>query len=241
MHGSRELVARFCAVLNGAPLADDVEVLLFPPVGHLAGFAAGLESARVTLGAQDLHVETEGAYTGEISGPMIGDLGGRWVLVGHSERRTGRRESNELVARKFAAALSAGLAPIACVGESLEEREAGFAGEVVRRQLDAVLDVVGAAGVSRGAIAYEPVWAIGTGKTASPEQAEDMHGFIREAIEQLDAATARSVRILYGGSVKPGNAAELFGRENIDGGLIGGASLDPDGFLEIVAAASNRW
>ena len=240
MYGSKERVARFCAALDGASLAGDVEVLLFPPVGYLAGFVAGLESTHVGLGAQDLHVEPEGAYTGEISGRMIGDLGGRWVLVGHSERRTGRGESNELVARKYAAALSAGLTPVVCVGESLDEREAGFAHEVVYRQLEAVLDVVGAAGLNRGAVAYEPVWAIGTGRTASPEQAENMHGFIREAIGRVDEATGRSVRILYGGSVKPDNAAELFAQGNIDGGLVGGASLEPDSFLKIVAATLNR-
>ncbi len=240
MYGSMERVERFCSALNRAPSGDDVEVLLFPPVGYLQGFVAGLGSARVELGAQDLHVEPEGAYTGETSGRMIRDLGGRWVLVGHSERRAGRGESDELVARKYAAALHAGLAPIVCVGESLDDREAGFAQEVVRRQLDAVVAAVGAEGLGRGAVAYEPVWAIGTGRTATPEQAENMHGFIREAIDDVDETTGRTVRILYGGSVKADNAAELFAQPNIDGGLIGGASLEPDSFLGIVAAAGNR-
>ena len=240
MYGSRERAARFCAALNEAAPAGDVEVLLFPPVGYLQGFVAGLGSTLVGLGAQDLHVAAEGAYTGEISGRMIRDLGGQWVLVGHSERRTGRGESDELVAQKYIAALDAGLTPIVCVGESLDEREAGRAGEVVRRQVGAVLDAAGAAGLSCGAVAYEPVWAIGTGRTATPEQAENMHGFIRETIAREDAVTARSLRILYGGSVKPGNAAELFAQPNIDGGLIGGASLEPGGFLSIAAAAQDR-
>ena len=240
MYGSMERMARFCAALNGARLDTGAEVLLFPPVGYLQGFVAGLEATPVELGAQDLHVEPEGAYTGEISGRMISDLGGRWVLVGHSERRTGRGESDELVARKCAAALSAGLAPIVCVGESLEEREAGFAREVVCRQLEAVLDVVGAAGLGRGAVAYEPVWAIGTGRTATPDQADGMHEAIREAIVRVDRAAGGSVRILYGGSVKPENAAELFAKGNIDGGLIGGASLEPDSLLKIVAAMPVR-
>lgn len=238
MFGSRELCARFCAALNGASLAGDVEVLLFPPVGYLPGLVAGLDSTRVQLGAQDLHIEPEGAYTGEISGRMIRDLGGRWVLVGHSERRSGRGESDELVAHKYVAALSAGLTPIVCVGESIGERETGRAEEVVGRQVAAVLEAAGAAGLNRGAVAYEPVWAIGTGRTATPEQAEQMHGFIRGAIEKEDSATGRSVRILYGGSVKPDNAAELFEQPDIDGGLIGGASLEPGSFLNLIAAAS---
>ncbi|MDE0063817.1 MAG: triose-phosphate isomerase [Gammaproteobacteria bacterium] len=240
MHGSMERVDRFCTALSRAPAGDGVEVLLFPPVGYLQGFAAGLKSTCVELGAQDLHVEPEGAYTGEVSGRMIRELGGRWALVGHSERRTGRGETDAQVARKCVAALNSGLNPIVCVGESLDERESGFAQEVVRRQLEAVLDAVGAAGLGGGAVAYEPVWAIGTGRTATPEQAEGMHRFIREAIVNVDKATGASVRILYGGSVKPDNAAELFAQPNIDGGLIGGASLEPESFLGIVAAVRNR-
>ena len=240
MHGSSERVARFCAALRRAPLDGGVQVLLFPPVCYLQALVAGLRSANVECGAQDLHTEPEGAYTGEVAGPMIGDLGGRWVLVGHSERRAGRGETSDLVARKYVAASSAGLSPIVCVGESLQERETGVAEQAVRRQLEAVVDVVGAAGLRLGAVAYEPVWAIGTGRTATPEQAEHMHGFIRGVIENADAATGRSVRILYGGSVKPDNAAELFAQRNVDGGLIGGASLDVDQYLKIVAAARNR-
>ena len=238
MFGSGDQVARFCRALNEARCPGDVDVLLFPPVGYLSTFVAGLESTWVQLGAQDLHVRPEGAHTGETSGAMIKDLGGRWVLVGHSERRLHQAETDELVAAKFATALSAGLTPIVCVGETLQEREAGTADEVVHRQLQTVLDVVGTTGLTRGAIAYEPVWAIGTGHAATAEQAENMHGFIRADIGRRNEAAGRSVRILYGGSVKPENAAELFGQPNIDGGLVGGASLAPDSFLKIVAAGS---
>ncbi len=238
MHGSRERVARFCERLNQASPANDVEIVLFPPVGYLAHCVEGLATRRVQLGAQDLHPEPEGAYTGEISGQMIKDLGGRWVLVGHSERRICRGESDELVAKKFAAALEAGLRPMLCVGESLGERDAGLAEEVVGRQLDAVLNRIGVAGVNRGAVAYEPVWAIGTGRTATADQAERMHGFIRAAIGRKSGAVGASVRILYGGSVTPDGAAELFRQSNVDGGLIGGASLEPESFLQIVAAGS---
>ncbi len=238
MYGSRERVARFCEQLKQTPLPDDVEMLLLPPIGYLADFAAAVVGSPVQLGGQDLHVETEGAYTGEISGSMIKDLGGRWVLVGHSERRLHGGESNELVAEKFVVALDAGLSPILCVGESLSDREAGLAEAVVSRQLDAVLNRVGAANLGRGAVAYEPVWAIGTGRTATPEQAERMHAFIRAVIAGKSEAVSASVRVLYGGSVKPDNAMELFNQGNIDGGLIGGASLEPSSFLEIVAAGS---
>ena len=238
MHGSRERVAEFCEYLNRAPLPEDVQILLFPPVGYLIDFATGLVGGRIQLGAQDLHTEAAGAYTGETSGAMIRDLGARWVLVGHSERRTHGDENNDLVAEKFSVALQAGLLPMLCVGESLNEREAGLAEDVVGGQLDAVASRVGAAGLARGAIAYEPVWAIGTGRTATPEQAEHMHGFIRAAVGRKSATAGASMRILYGGSVKPDNAAGLFNRGDIDGGLIGGASLQAASFLQIAAAAS---
>lgn len=239
MHGSAGRVGRFCEALNQTGFGGDVDVLLFPPVGYLAAFVAGLEPMRLELGAQNLHVQPEGAYTGEMSGAMIRDLGGRWVLVGHSERRQYSGENDELVAEKCAAALDAGLAPILCVGESLRERETGAAEAVVHEQLQSVLDVVGPGGLSRGAVAYEPVWAIGTGRTATPEQAEDMHAFMRRSIGRLDAEVGRSLRILYGGSVKPDNAAELFAQRNIDGGLVGGAALEPASFLKIVNAGAN--
>lgn len=238
MHGSLGRVESFCRVLHENRLRDDVEVLLFPPAGYLAALVAGLAPLRAQVGAQNLHVQPEGAYTGEMSGVMIRDLGGHWVLVGHSERRLYNGESNALVAQKYAAAVDAGLAPILCVGESLEEREAGCAEAVVSGQLQAVLDKVGTAGLNHGAVAYEPVWAIGTGRTATPAQAEDMHGFIRDSIGRSDKPVGRALRILYGGSVKPENAAELFAQTNIDGALVGGAALSPHSFLNIVHAGT---
>ena len=239
MFGSGDRVARFCRALNEARCPGDVDVLLFPPVGYLSTFVAGLESTWVQLGAQDLHDALGGRpHRRDIRRDDQGSWRAAGYWSGHSERRLHQAETNELVAAKFATALSAGLTPIVCVGETLQEREAGTADEVVHRQLQTVLDVVGTTGLTRGAIAYEPVWAIGTGHAATAEQAENMHGFIRADIGRRNEAAGRSVRILYGGSVKPENAAELFGQPNIDGGLVGGASLAPDSFLKIVAAGS---
>jgi triosephosphate isomerase len=167
---------------------------------------------------------------------MLLDLKCRYVIVGHSERRSLYGESDELVAEKYGVAQAAGLIPILCVGELLEEREGGQTESVVARQLDAVIDKVGIAALGAGVIAYEPVWAIGTGKTASPQQAQDVHAFIRQRLAERDAAVAEKIQILYGGSVKPDNAAELFAMSDIDGGLIGGASLDAEGFLAICRA-----
>lgn len=238
MFGSRERVRRFCEALREAPPNGEMQLVIFPPVGYLAGFAAGLSGLGAELGAQNLHQAPEGAHTGETSGAMIRDLGGRWALIGHSERRAGCGEDDRTVAAKFAAALQAGLSPMLCVGETLAEREAGESSAVVARQLGAVLNGRGAGGLGQAAIAYEPVWAIGTGRAATPEQAQEMHAFIRAALSRADQAQARSARILYGGSVKPGNAAQLFAQPDIDGGLIGGASLEPGSFLAIAAAAS---
>ena len=190
------------------------------------------------LGAQDVCAEPLGAFTGEISAAMLRDVGCEYVIVGHSERRALYAESETLVARKFAAALGKGLVPILCVGESLADRDAGRTHEIVGSQLDAVLDLCGAAVLGNAVIAYEPVWAIGTGRVASPEQAQDVHAFVRGRIAARDATIAGSVRILYGGSVKAGNAREIFAMPDVDGGLIGGASLKADEFLAIVAAAS---
>ena len=168
---------------------------------------------------------------------MIAELGGRWALTGHSERRSEHGESDALVAAKFGAALAAGLRPILCVGETLAERQAGEAEAVVARQVQAVIEAVGVDGVAQGAVAYEPVWAIGTGETAAPDQAAAMHAVIRKTIADNDAALAESIRVIYGGSVNPHNAAALFSEPDIDGGLIGGASLQAESFLAIVAAA----
>jgi triosephosphate isomerase len=169
---------------------------------------------------------------------MLSDFGCKYVIVGHSERRSYHGESDELVAKKFAAARAGGLVPILCVGETLEEREQGITEDVCARQLDAVIDLVGVDGLACGVIAYEPVWAIGTGKTATPEQAQDVHAFIRGRIAEKSAEVAEGMRILYGGSMKPGNAKELIGKPDIDGGLIGGASLVAEDFLGICTAAN---
>ena len=237
MFGSADRVERFAAALNASDIPGGVQLLVFPPVAYLRQFAADLIACDVELGAQDLHTEQEGAFTGEISATMIADLGGRWVLTGHSERRKYQGESDALVAAKFAAALSANLTPIVCVGETLEEREAGEAGVVVARQLEAVVASLGIERLAHGVVAYEPVWAIGTGKTASPDQAQAMHRSIRDQVRGHSEVTAEALRILYGGSVKPGNAAELFRQDDIDGALVGGASLEADSFLEIAASA----
>jgi triosephosphate isomerase len=237
MFGSADRVERFTATLNAADIPAGVRLLVFPPVAYLRQFNADLVESDVELGAQDLHTEQEGAFTGEISATMIADLGGRWVLTGHSERRQYQGESDALVAAKFAAALSAKLTPIVCVGETLEEREAGEAVAVVARQLDAVVESLGIEQLAHGVVAYEPVWAIGTGKTASPDQAQAMHRSIRDRVRGYSEATAEALCILYGGSVKPDNAAELFRQDDIDGALVGGASLEADSFLEIAASA----
>ena len=243
MYGSAHRVEQFVAALNAADVAADVQLLVFPPVAYLHGFATRLDVSDIELGAQDLHVDQEGAFTGEVSGTMIADLGGRWALTGHSERRQYQGESDALVASKFLAALDAGLTPILCVGETLAERDAGDAAEVVTRQLDAVLESAGIERLGVGVVAYEPVWAIGTGRTATPDQAQEMHRVIRDRVraasDEKSREIAASLRIVYGGSVKPDNAAELFRQDDIDGALVGGASLEADSFLRIAAAASD--
>ena len=241
MHGSKETVSAYVQTLAEQPLAANVTVVLIPPVGYLQTLGAQLagtpHARRLELGAQDLHTEVSGAFTGETAGTMIRDLGGLWALVGHSERRQYAGETDKLVARKFAAALSAGLTPVLCVGESAAERDSAQAEAVVRRQLNAVVSEVGAADLGRGVVAYEPVWAIGTGKTATAAMAQAMHGVIRAELAGLSQEIADAVPLLYGGSVKAGNAPELFAEPDIDGGLIGGAALDAREFAAIVAAA----
>jgi len=238
MHGSRagnaDLVRHLLDMLKPEARA---EVLLCPPFVYLWETGRLLKDTDVALGAQSVCAEAQGAFTGEVSGAMLRDVGCRYVLVGHSERRQLFGESDALVARKFVAAQAQGLVPVLCVGETLDEREGGKTSEVVARQLDAVLTVSGVASLGRAVIAYEPVWAIGTGRTASPEQAQEVHGMIRAKVAALDVTIAASVRILYGGSVKASNARELFAMADIDGGLVGGASLNADEFAQICAAA----
>ena len=178
------------------------------------------------------------AFTGEVAGPMLKDIGCEYVIIGHSERRTLYGETDEVCATKYGAVLKNGLKPIFCIGETLEERESGVTNDVIARQIDAILDSDGVASLANAVLAYEPVWAIGTGKTATPDQAQEVHAFIRGKIAALDAGVAEGLRILYGGSMNPGNAAELIAQPDIDGGLIGGASLKADDFLTICKAAS---
>ncbi len=207
------------------------------PFPYLAQARSALAGSSVAWGGQNLAEHAQGAYTGEVSGEMLAEFGCRYVLVGHSERRALYGESEQMVAAKFLQAQQAGLTPILCVGETLAERDGGITAAVVTRQLGAVIAAAGVASLSRAVLAYEPVWAIGTGKTASPQQAQEVHALIRACVAESDALVASELRILYGGSVKPGNARELFAMPDIDGGLIGGASLVAEDFLAICAAA----
>jgi triosephosphate isomerase (TIM) len=240
MHGTRaEAELLVDGILHGLSSLAGVEVVVCPPFILIPAVAAKLATAggRIGVGGQNLDPHASGAYTGEVSGPMLRDAGCTYVIVGHSERRTLFGETDEVVEQKFVAAQAVGLTPILCVGESLAERESGQTTEVVGRQLDAVLARHGAQVFEKAVIAYEPVWAIGTGRTASPEQAQEVHQFIRARIAARDNKIAENVRLLYGGSVKASNAAELFRQADIDGGLIGGASLKADEFLSICRAA----
>jgi len=213
------------------------EMAICPPFVYLQQVSELLKGTVISWGGQNVSQNDQGAFTGEVATDMLVDFGCKYVIVGHSERRSLYRESDELVAQKFAKAQSAKLIPILCVGELLEEREAGETENVVKRQLEAVINLQGIGSLAQSVIAYEPVWAIGTGKTATPQQAQDVHAFIRGQIAKQDAGIAEKVQILYGGSVKGSNAAELFAMPDIDGGLIGGASLKADDFLTICQAA----
>lgn len=238
MHGSRkENAALIDALVQGLPPQPTAEIAVCAPFVYLWEMARLLKESSVGLGAQSVCAEALGAFTGEVSAAMLKDVGCQYVIVGHSERRAIYKEDDSLVARKFLAAQSQGLVPILCVGESLEERERGATTQVVSRQLTAVLDLAGVAALRDAIVAYEPVWAIGTGKNATPGQAQEVHAHIREAVKGRDAKIAADLRILYGGSVKAANAAEIFSMPDVDGGLIGGASLKADEFLKICAAA----
>jgi triosephosphate isomerase len=234
MHGSRASAQALVDAIAQAP-AQACEVAVFPPFPYLPELIG--RAGSVIFGAQDVSVHDKGAYTGEVAASMIKDIGATHTLVGHSERRQYHAESNELVAGKFAQAQAAGLTPVLCVGETLEQRDGGRTEEIVAAQLDAVLKRSGIAALTQALIAYEPVWAIGTGRTATPEQAQAVHAFIRGKLARENATISGSVRVLYGGSVKPDNAAALFAQTDIDGGLIGGASLVAADFLAICAAA----
>jgi triosephosphate isomerase len=226
------------AILDGSAQVPSAEIAVCPPYVYLPAAQSRISGSAIALGAQDVSDQDSGAFTGEVSAPMLREFDVRYCIVGHSERRHIYGESDALIARKFAAARRVGLLPILCVGELLEEREQGTTEVVVARQLDAVLELGGIKAMSGAVVAYEPVWAIGTGRTASPEQAQRVHAFIRQRLlAGGDEDVAQRVRILYGGSVKADNAGELFSQPDIDGGLIGGASLKADDFLAICRAA----
>ena len=238
MNGSRaESTALVNGLKQGIASVTNADLAVCPPFILIPLAADLLKGTPIAVGGQNLNINKSGAFTGEISGPMLKDAGCRYVIVGHSERRALYGETDAVVADKFKAAQEHGLVPILCVGELLEEREANQTEAVVARQLDAVINKSGIASFANAVIAYEPVWAIGTGKTASPEQAQAVHKFIREKLAKADKTVAEGVRILYGGSMKASNAKELLGQPDIDGGLIGGASLQAEEFLNIGRAA----
>lgn len=240
MNGSRTSVAQLVSSLvAGISAAGDAEVLLCPSFIFVEQVQKLIANTPIQLGAQNLSAESDGAFTGEISGSMLADAGCRYVLVGHSERRSLMGESSSLVAQKFAAAQQHGLIPILCVGETLADRQAGKTLAVIGDQFAAVVDAVGIDAFASAVVAYEPVWAIGTGETATPEQAQEVHAALRAMAAGRGARIASGLRLLYGGSVKAGNAAELFSMPDIDGGLIGGASLNAQEFLAICKAAAS--
>lgn len=241
MNGDSAVVSELCdRIIGGLGAAESVEVLVCPPFPYLQATRSKLEGTRVRLGAQNVSEHVPGAYTGEVAASMLKDLGCQYVIVGHSERRAMMHETNSMVAAKFAAASREGLTPILCVGETLEERNAGDTEAVIGGQIGAVLDELGVEAFETAVVAYEPVWAIGTGKTASPEQAQEVHRHIRALLAARSADIADKVQILYGGSVKGANAAGLFAMPDIDGGLIGGASLDAAEFLAIAEAVTSE-
>jgi triosephosphate isomerase len=239
MNGSSAANAELVAgIMAGAPDAQRIELLVCPPFPYLAAVSGQVAGSNIAVGAQNVSDQASGAYTGEVAAAMLRDVGCDYVIVGHSERRSLYGESSEFVATKTAAALGAGLRPIVCVGETLEEREQGHTEEVVAEQLEAVIAKVGIGALSDAVIAYEPVWAIGTGVTASPEQAQEVHRHLRGLLAAHDPLVAEAMLILYGGSMKGDNAAGLLSQEDIDGGLIGGASLKAKDFLAIATAAA---
>ena len=237
LHGDRAFAHGLVDAIASAPRMEGVDLIVLPPFLYLPELATRWADSGIAFGAQNLSEHPKGAYTGEIAGTMLRDVGATHVLVGHSERRELYGESNDTVAQKFLAARDAGLVPILCIGETLEQRQSGATFDVLAAQLEPVL-ALGPERLEGAVIAYEPVWAIGTGLTATPEQAQDVHARVRGEVARIDARIASSLPILYGGSVKPANAAELFAQPDIDGGLIGGASLIAPDFLAIAAAAA---
>ena len=236
MNASKESVNKLVlGILSGMGEVSS-EVVVCAPFPYLSQVENLVADSKVKLGAQNLNTNSSGAFTGEVSASMIKDFGGRYVIVGHSERRSLYGETSALVAEKVRAALDSGLTPLLCVGESLEQREAGETETVVAEQINAVVELVGIDAFRNIIVAYEPIWAIGTGKTASPEQAQAAHFFIRGLLREGDESVAQTTSILYGGSMNAGNAQELISCADIDGGLIGGAALKAEDFLQICKA-----
>ena len=238
LHGDRKFACALVEEIAAAAAPAGVDRIVLPPLPYLGELCEHFDARGVQFGAQDVSVNEAGAYTGEVSAAMLVDVGARYGLVGHSERRQYHGESSELVAQKFFAAKRAGLVPILCVGESLREREAGQTEWRIEQQLEPIFVLGGPEALDGAIVAYEPVWAIGTGRTASPEQAQAVHAFIRGEVASRNAKIAGSLPILYGGSVKPDNAKALFSQPDVDGGLVGGASLVARDFLAIAQAAA---
>jgi len=238
LHGDRAFAHGLMDAIAAVPAPAGVERVVLPPLPYLGDLVARYAASDIAFGAQDVSANERGAFTGEVSAAMLVDVGARYGLVGHSERRQYHHESSELVARKFLAARAAGLVPILCVGETLQQRESGQTEHCIESQLQPLLELGGAEALDGAVVAYEPVWAIGTGRTASPDQAQAVHAFIRGEIAARNAKIAGSLPILYGGSCKPDNAAALFAQPDVDGGLIGGAALVAADFLAIATAAA---
>ncbi|AEC16711.1 triose-phosphate isomerase [Gallibacterium anatis] len=232
---TKELINGLKAELAGV---EGCDVAIAPPVMYLAEAEAALAGSKIALGSQNVDLKQSGAFTGDISATMLKDFGAKYIIIGHSERRAYHHESDEFIAQKFAVLKEQGLVPVLCIGESEAENEAGKTEEVCARQIDAVLNTLGAEAFLGAVIAYEPIWAIGTGKSATPAQAQAVHAFIRSHIAKKDAKVAEQVILQYGGSVNDGNAAELFAMPDIDGALVGGASLKAPAFATIVKAAA---
>lgn len=237
MNGSLQSNQALLEAIKNGLQGSKCDVAVCPPATYIPQCQAMLAGTDIRWGAQDMSAHEAGAFTGEICAEMLCDFACSYVIVGHSERRTHHAECDEQVAKKVVRALANGLSPIVCVGETLPEREAGMTAEVVSRQIDVVLSQISAEQTADIVVAYEPVWAIGTGRTATPEMAQEIHALLRKKLAEKSAASASTVRILYGGSVKPENAKELFSMPDIDGGLIGGASLKANEFLAIIHAA----
>ena len=243
MHGDRSSSRQLLASLKqelacGLAASAAADVAVCPPLVYISELAHLLADSDIGYGAQNVSQYPQGAYTGEVSAAMLADIGCRYVIVGHSERRSLYADTDQVVAEKFMAAQGSQLLPILCVGESLQQREAGDTLAVIEAQLKAVIDAAGIDAFSRAVVAYEPIWAIGTGKTATPEQAQQVHAHIRSVLAGYSSTAADEMRILYGGSVKPDNAAELFAQQDIDGALVGGASLDAESFSTICKLAA---